>query len=147
MVEITVIIPVYNAEKYIVECLQSLYSQTFKDMEVLVINDSSTDETVQVIEQFQEEHPTFELNLITVPNGGAAKARNVGIRMARGNYIAFMDADDIADRDMFKIMINMAHQENADLVTCEFYWMYPKKMFGKVCIVLKIIGSCILGHG
>ena len=127
MVEITVIIPVYNAEKYIVECLQSLYSQTFKDMEVLVINDSSTDETVQVIEQFQEEHPTFELNLITVPNGGAAKARNVGIRMARGNYIAFMDADDIADRDMFKIMINMAHQENADLVTCEFYWMYPKK--------------------
>lgn len=127
MAEITVIIPVYNAEKYIVECLQSLYLQTFKDMEVLVINDSSTDETVQIIEKFRKGHPAFDLNLITVPNGGAAKARNVGIRMASGNYIAFMDADDIADKDMFKIMINMAYQDNVDLVTCEFYWMYPNK--------------------
>lgn len=127
MSEITVIIPAYNAEKYIGECLQSLHSQIFNDMDVLVINDSSTDETVQVVEEFQKKHPKFMLRIITVPNGGAAKARNTGIRMARGNYIAFMDADDVADSNMLKAMIDVAHQENADLVTCDFFWMYPNK--------------------
>lgn len=127
MSEITVIIPVYNAEKYIKECLQSLYMQSYKDIDVLVINDGSTDRTVDIVESFQREHLDFMLQIITNKNGGAARARNTGIHRASGKYVAFFDADDVADCNMFQEMINIAHQKNADLVTCDFYWMYPNK--------------------
>lgn len=128
MAEVTVIIPAYNAEKYLFECLQSLYEQTFKDIEVLVINDSSTDCTAYIVETFIEKHKGFNLQLITVSNGGAAKARNIGINLAKGRYIAFMDADDTAESIMLQAMINEAKKADADLVTCDFYWMYPDKI-------------------
>lgn len=124
MVEITVIIPVYNAEKYIGECLQSLYRQSFKNSEVLVINDSSTDDTVNVVKDFIKGHEDFNLKIVTVPNGGAAKARNEGINLATGKYIFFMDADDIADNRMLQTMIEEAYKIDADLITCDFYWMF-----------------------
>ena len=127
MSEITVIIPVYNAEKYIKECLQSLYMQSYKNIDVLVINDGSTDGTINVIESFQKEHSDFILKIITEKNGGAARARNRGIQLATGKYISFFDADDIADSNMLEEMINVAHKKNADLITCDFYWMYQHK--------------------
>lgn len=127
MTEVTIVIPAYNAGKYINECLNSLYNQTLKNLEVLVINDGSTDDTENNVISFKESHPDFNLILVAVENGGAAKARNIGIRMARGNYIAFVDADDVVDCNMLKSMIDVAHQENADLVTCDFFWMYPNK--------------------
>lgn len=127
MSEITVVIPAYNAEKYIKECLESLYTQSYKDIDILVINDGSTDRTVDIAELFKKEHSNLMLQIITVKNSGAARARNIGIQLATGKYIAFFDADDIIDRDMLQTMINVAHQKNVDLVTCDFYWMYPNK--------------------
>lgn len=128
MSEVTVIIPAYNAELYIKECLQSLYEQTFKDIDVLVINDSSSDNTVQVVKHFICTHTEFKLKLITVPNGGAAKARNIGIKKASGKYIAFIDADDIIDKTMLQKMVTKAEEIDADLVTCDFYWAYSNHL-------------------
>lgn len=127
MAEVTIIIPVYNAGKYINECLSSLYNQTLKNLEVLVINDGSTDDTESNVISFKESHPDFNLILITVENGGAAKARNIGIRKATSRYIGFIDADDTVDRRMFEEMLLAAVNYDADIVSCDFYWQYVKK--------------------
>lgn len=127
MKEISVIIPAYNAEKYMLECLESIYNQTFKDYEILVINDASTDKTEKIVNDFVCIHTDFDLRLITIPSGGAARARNAGIRLAKGKYIAFIDADDTIENSMFQKMVDVAEKVDADLVTCDFFWCYPDK--------------------
>lgn len=127
MVQISIIIPTYNAEKYIFQCLQSIYNQTFKDYEVLIINDASTDKTEKVVNDFVNTHVGFNLRFITTSKGGAAKARNIGIRQAEGKYIAFIDSDDTIESLMLQKMVKTAEETDADLVTCNFYWCYPNK--------------------
>lgn len=127
MTEVTIIIPAYNAGKYINECLNSLYNQTLKNLEVLVINDGSTDDTENNVISFKESHPDFNLILVAVENGGAAKARNIGIRKATGSYIGFIDADDTVDKTMFEEMLLSAIKYDADIVSCDFYWQYEKE--------------------
>jgi glycosyltransferase involved in cell wall biosynthesis len=86
---ISVIIPVYNRAKYIADCLESVFNQTCKDFEVLVVNDGSTDNTEEVLSPYMNR-----IRYISKQNGGAASARNVGIENARGEYVAFLDSDD-----------------------------------------------------
>lgn len=92
---ISVIIPVYNAQNYIFRCLDSVRNQTFKaDYEVIVINDGSTDASLSTLEQYKFKYPDFNLNIISKPNGGVASARNKGLQIATGDYIALLDSDD-----------------------------------------------------
>lgn len=127
MAEVTIIIPAYNAGRHINECLNSLYAQTLKNLEILVINDGSIDDTESNIISFKKNHPDFNLSLNTVDNGGAAKARNIGIRKASSRYIGFIDADDTVDKKMFEEMLLSAIKYDADIVSCDFYWQYEKK--------------------
>ena len=92
-IEISVIIPVYNSEKYIVKCLDSLEVQSMKDIEVILINDGSTDQTKELIEEYQRTH-NLKIRLYSRENAGQAAARNFGVLQAQGNYIAFLDSDD-----------------------------------------------------
>lgn len=124
MAEVTVIVPAYNAGAYIKECLESLRNQTLKDIEVLVINDGSTDNTEAIIDDYIKKHTAFQVKKITTPNKGAAYARNIGIKIANGRYIGFIDADDTVDCRMFGKMFQLALSEKADLVTCDFFWTY-----------------------
>ena len=127
MAKITVIVPVYNMEKYIERCLKSLLSQTLEDIEIIVVNDGSTDRSKEIILDFLES----QNNIIykEKENEGVAVARNYGLKAASGEYITFLDPDDYIEKDMYEKMYNKAkeEEEEADLVECDFYWEYPNK--------------------
>jgi len=93
---ISVIIPLYNAEKTIVDALNSIKAQTIgvQEFEVIIINDGSTDQSVNVAENYIQEHPEMNIQLLNQPNGGVSNARNAGLRIAKGEYIALLDSDD-----------------------------------------------------
>ena len=100
MVEISVILPVYNSENYIKECLDSLLSQTFKDIEILCIDDGSTDGSLNILKDI--EKTDIRITVITQENMGVAKTRNNGMNLVKGDYVYFMDSDDCLDKNAFK---------------------------------------------
>lgn len=100
MVEISVILPVYNSEKYLRECLDSLVNQTFKDIEILCIDDGSSDSSLEILKEY--EKADNRITVISQENQGVAKTRNDGLNLVRGNYVYFMDADDELDKNAFK---------------------------------------------
>lgn len=111
-VEISVIIPAYNSGKYISKCLDSIFSQSFTAYEVIVINDGSTDNTLKVLEQYSEK-----IVLINQKNSGVSSARNAGLAKATGNFIAFIDSDDVWHRDKLLFQYNLMNS-NDDLLAC-----------------------------
>lgn len=125
MPKVSVIVPVYNVEKYIEKCLDSLVNQTLKDIEIIIVNDGSTDNSKDIIKKYQEKYS----NIVYVEkkNGGLSDARNYGLNYAKGEYIAFLDSDDYVDYTIYEKMYNKAIQENSDYVECDFYWAYPDK--------------------
>lgn len=114
MPEISVIIPVYNAEKYLAECLQSVLNQSLPDLEVICINDGSTDHSVQVLKTFQQKDS--RIIIIDQPNQGVSAARNAGLKIASGKYIGFVDADDSIETDYFNRLYKLASESSADAV-------------------------------
>ena len=115
---ITVIIPVYNKEKYIKKTMDSIMNQTYKNLEIIIINDGSTDNSRNVCEEFARKDK--RIILINTENHGAGHARNLGIKRAKGKYISFIDADDYIDKDYYKILYNMIVQNNADMAECRY---------------------------
>lgn len=113
---ISVIVPVYNAEKTIERCINSILNQKFKNVEILVINDGSTDRSSEVCLKYKERIRYFE-NI----NRGCSFTRNFGIKNSRGKYIAFVDSDDYIESDMYIKMYELAQKKNADLVVCGYY--------------------------
>lgn len=102
--KISVLIPTYNAEHYIADCLDSLLNQTYADFEALIINDGSVDNTKSICEKYCNQYSNF--HLINQENLGVDKARNIGLSLAKGNYITFMDADDWVGQDWLEIYMN-----------------------------------------
>lgn len=121
MAKVSVIIPVFNGEGTIERCLDSVTSQTLSDIEIIVINDGSTDSTPLVLNKITD----LRVKTITTPNSGQGFARNRGIEAAVGEYLAFVDADDTIEKEMLEIMYNAAEKENADVVQCNLYDIYP----------------------
>ena len=112
--EITIIVPVYNCEKYILECLESISSQTFGDFEALIINDGSDDNSENLIMNFVDKDNRFKL--LTKENGGQSSARNLGLRCAKGKYVAFLDSDDTIKPDFFEKLHKEAENKNLEMV-------------------------------
>lgn len=106
---ISVIIPAFNAANYISQCLECLTLQTFKDIEIIVVNDGSTDDTAKIVAQ-------FPVNLINQVNKGVSAARNIGLKNAKGKYIHFVDNDDLLNLDFYTKMLEIAELTNADMV-------------------------------
>lgn len=115
---ITIIIPVYNAERFILTCLQSVSLQTFKEFEVLLINDGSTDCTEALIKNYIEKKPNWFL--FSKENGGVSQARNLGIRKANGNHIVFIDADDSVDENYLKKLYEPYYNSIVQLTCCGY---------------------------
>ncbi|MDP8032881.1 glycosyltransferase family 2 protein [Pasteurella atlantica] len=111
-VKISVVVPVYNCEKYILECLSSLQKQTFIGFEVIIINDGSTDCSQALIEKFIESDKRFKL--VNKENKGVSEARNIGIALARGNWLCFIDADDVISHNYLENMYLLI-QDNNDI--------------------------------
>lgn len=114
---ISVIVPVYNVEKYLDQCLTSLLEQTFTDFEAILVDDGSTDSSYQICKKYAEKDKRF--TAYEKENGGASTARNVGLKNAEGEYIFFLDSDDWLEPNTLETMITTAKKENADLVFCE----------------------------
>jgi len=117
MYKISVIIPVYNVEDYLEECLDSVCGQTLTDIEILCINDGSTDSSLKILEEYSKNDS--RVKIITKENGGQATARNLGIKEAQGEYIAFVDSDDFIEPDMLEKLYTKANDNNLDLAMCK----------------------------
>lgn len=126
MPKVSVIVPVYNVEKYLIKSLDSLVNQTLEDIEIIVVNDGSTDNSKKIIEIYKEKYKN-KIKYLEKTNGGLSDARNFGIPHATGEYIAFLDSDDYVELDTYEKMYNKAKEENADMVECDFIWEYPNK--------------------
>lgn len=124
--KLSIIVPVYNTEKYIDKCLHSLVIQTLEDIEIIVVNDGSTDKSQLIIDKYKDEFPD-KLKVYTKKNGGLSDARNFGLTFAKGRYIGFVDSDDFVDKNMYKILFELAVKENADIAECNYANYYPYK--------------------
>lgn len=144
MISVSVIVPVYNAEPFLRLCLQSLSEQALADMEFLLVNDGSTDNSGAVCEEFAAGDSRFRV--IHKENAGVSAARNTGISEARGEFVGFLDADDTIRPEMFADLRNLAEQYEADIVVCD-----SEAVDGKHLPVLETINSlpdsCLLERG
>lgn len=117
MPKISVIVPVYNVEKYLSKCLDSLVNQTLEDYEIIVVNDGSPDNSQEIIDSYVSEYPQ-KVKAFTKKNGGLSDARNFGLEKANGEFIAFVDSDDFVNEDMLEKMYTRAKATDADIVVC-----------------------------
>lgn len=117
MIKVSVIVPVYNVEKYLGKCLQSLAEQTLEELEILIINDGSTDNSQEIIDHYHQKYPE-KIRSFSKENGGLSDARNFGLDRASGDFIGFVDSDDYVLPSMFKEMYRLAMLHQAQMVIC-----------------------------
>lgn len=123
--KVSVIVPVYNVEKYLEKSIDSLINQTLDEIEIIAVNDGSTDSSLTILKDYEEKYNNIKV--YTKENGGLSDARNYGLKYANGDYIAFLDSDDYVDATLYEKMYNKAIEENADYVECDFIWEYPNE--------------------
>lgn len=139
MIKVSVIVPVYNAEKYLKDCLESLINQTLKDIEIICINDDSTDYSSRIIKEYQEKDRRVKV-ICNENNIGAAESRNKGISIAAGKYIQFVDADDYLELNSLEKMYVMA--ENLQLDMCYLGMQFePESILEEQSLQQSIIGK------
>lgn len=142
MAEVSIIVPVYNVEKYLSFCLDSLVNQTFKDIEIICVNDGSTDNSTEVLEHYAGFDK--RIKIINKENGGLSSARNAGLDAATGKYIAFVDSDDFVSHFLVERAYNFVQKKNADFAAFGFDYVvgnslklyesgfsFPKSLVGK----------------
>lgn len=131
MPKISIIVPVYNGAEFLRPCVDSILAQSFGDLEIILVDDGSTDESPEICDWYASQDK--RVICIHQANAGAAAARNCGLKAAAGEYIAFVDSDDWIDQDMYETMVNAAEEHNCDLVICD-------------CLKESEAGSCIYTH-
>lgn len=126
MGKISVIMPAYNTEKYIKRSINSVLSQTYSNLELIIINDGSSDGTEQIILEFKKRDD--RIKYFKIKNSGSAVARNIGLDNVTGKYIAFVDSDDYIDKNMFEILMSKMNKFDCDIVSCSFNKVYTNKV-------------------
>ena len=114
--KVSVIVAAYNIEKYIARCLDSILNQTYKNLEIIVVNDGSSDNTGEIIDKYSEKD--IRIKVIHKENSGVSSARNKGLDMSTGDYIGFVDGDDTLETDMYELLVSNAIKNNADISHC-----------------------------
>ena len=127
-IDVSIIVPVYNVEKYLDKCLSSLVNQTLDNYEIIVVNDGTKDNSQLIIDRYVNKYPDLIRSFIK-ENGGLSDARNYGLRYASGNYISFFDSDDYVDNEYYKTMFDIAKKDDLDLVVSdlEYVWENGEK--------------------
>ena len=118
---ISVIVPVYNVEKYLENCVRSILSQTHRDLEVILVNDGSRDSSLNICMALAAEDE--RVVVLDGPNDNVKHTHNHGLEIARGEYIAFVDSDDMLARNMYETMLSVMQDRDADLVECGFVYI------------------------
>ncbi|WP_312088530.1 glycosyltransferase [Megamonas funiformis] len=127
MKKISVIVPVYNVEKYLSQCLDSIIHQTYKNLEIILVDDGSTDSSGLICDNYSQKDK--RIKIIHKCQGSLSDARNAGLKIATGEYISFIDSDDFIDKNMYSILINNTQKYNSDIVWFNYYNYYSKKHF------------------
>lgn len=122
---VSIIVPIYNSEKTIKKCLDSILNQTYKNIEVICVNDGSTDNSLEVLNEYLKKDN--RIKIITKENGGVSSARNIGIENANGDYISFADSDDWLELNMIEELVNTIINKEVDVVRCNYYIDQNKK--------------------
>lgn len=146
--KVSILVPIYNVEKYLDECLASIINQTLKDIEIICINDGSTDNSLDIIKKYMKNDS--RIKLIDKPNSGYGDSMNQGLNMASGEYIGIVESDDIAKKKMFKTLYSIAKKSNfPDIIKSNFFFYWgttndvqfvehlPKKLCGYIFNPLK----------
>lgn len=120
-IKVSIIVPVYNTEKSVGRCIETLVNQTLEELEIILINDCSTDQSLVVLEKYKENYPD-KIRIINLKeNMGPGGARNEGINAAKGEYLGFVDSDDDVELNMFEELYQIACETESDMVDCEFF--------------------------
>lgn len=119
MSKVSIIIPVYNAEKFLKKCLDSIIEQTYENIEIICVNDGSKDGSLNILKEYQEKD--FRIVVINKENAGVSEARNDGIKKSTGEYVMFADADDWLEKDAVEIMYNALQEKKVDVVRGNYY--------------------------
>lgn len=122
---VSIIVPVYNIERYIKKCLESLCRQSYSNIEIIIVDDGSTDSSGEICDGFAVGDA--RVKVFHKKNGGLSSARNYGILKAKGEYIALVDGDDFVKKDFIEAMVKKAKEKDADLVICGFNDIVPKE--------------------
>lgn len=122
---VSLIVPVYNVEKYLPQCLDSIKKQIYSNMEVILVNDGSTDDSLSICKHYTKEN---NWKLVEQENAGLSAARNAGLKQATGAYIAFLDSDDWIESDFIQKMVDAAEEYNVDIVETGIKWVYTEEI-------------------
>ena len=109
-IDVSIIIPVYNSERYIAYIIEDLLNQSYENFEIIVINDGSTDNSQEILAEFEKRDE--RVKVVEVKNAGVSEARNLGISLAKGDYIRFIDADDRINKDSVKNMVDIVKKDH-----------------------------------
>lgn len=131
MYKVSIIVPVYNAEKYIRRTLDSLLNQTLDDLEIVVINDGSKDSSLDICNEYKDKYEN--IHIYSKENGGLSSARNMGIKMAQSDYLAFVDSDDYIDVEMMETLYRRLIQDKSDLAICGLSVDYENENLATIC--------------
>lgn len=125
---ISIIVPVYNVEKYLERCINSITNQTYKNIEIILVDDGSKDNSGKMCDELKQKDT--RIKVIHKENGGLSDARNAGLKIASGEYVGFVDSDDYIENDMFETMYNLTQKYNSDISIVSFYELYKGKVIG-----------------
>lgn len=120
---ISVIVPIYNVEKYLDRCVESIVNQTYKNLEIILVDDGSPDSCPQMCDEWAKKDK--RIRVVHQVNKGGAEARNVGLDIATGDFIAFVDSDDYIDKAMYELLIHLLQEYDADIVECDYSEVTP----------------------
>lgn len=135
-IDVSVIVPAYNAEKYIQRCINSISNQSHKSLEIIIVNDGSVDNTANIIDEMAQNDSRVQV--VHKKNEGQGAARNDAIELARGKYISFVDADDWLEQNAYEILINLADKNKTDILVFNYYMAY----FGGSNECIKEFANC-----
>ena len=134
---ISVIIPIYKVEEFLDKCISSVVNQTYYNLEIILVDDGSPDNCPQMCDVWASRDN--RINVIHKPNGGLSDARNAGIQIAKGDFIAFVDSDDWIAPNMYQMMVDAIEKENADICACGIVVSYPESE--KVLNIPEVVGD------
>ncbi|MBV4417258.1 glycosyltransferase [Clostridium tyrobutyricum] len=132
--KITVIVPIYNVEKYLHKCIQSIINQTYPHLEIILVDDGSPDNCGSICDDYSLKDD--RIKVIHKENGGLSDARDVGLDNATGDYVSFIDSDDYISKEFYEVLINLIIKYNADIAQCEFLEIYEDYTYNEVKIYI-----------
>ena len=129
--KVSIIVPVYNSERYLRDCLESLLNQTLTELEIILVDDASTDKSFEIMAEYKSQYPKIKI-FKSEQNKGQGASRNIGMSLVTGEYIGFLDSDDYVAPTMYENLYNSAKENNADIVTTRLTLVKDSSYLGKI---------------